>query len=104
MLRLSVSAESCKRLLAYVCLLTYRAFVNGKGLREVEWMAGKKRLLWTTVLVCVMLLLPYARAAKETAHYFYLNACETCHPEDTFANEFTHLTGKKTLRFRFFRL
>ena len=64
-------------------------------------MAGKKRLLWTTVLVCVMLLLPYARAAKETAHYFYLNACETCHPEDTFANEFTHLTGKKLSDFDF---
>lgn len=64
-------------------------------------MAVRKRLLWVFTVVCFLLTIPVALAGKETARYFYLNACENCHPEDTFADEFTRLTGKKLSDFDF---
>ncbi|HNX62429.1 MAG TPA: hypothetical protein PKN45_07275 [Candidatus Limiplasma sp.] len=64
-------------------------------------MTGKKLLLWFILLVCALSALSCAIAEKETARYFYLNACESCHPEETFSDEFTRLTGKKLTDYQF---
>lgn len=45
------------------------------------------------LLVC--LLVGTAAAEKEPLQYFYLNACESCTPEDDFAAEFHRLTGQE---------
>ncbi len=34
-------------------------------------------------------------AERETVQYFYHNACESCNPQEAFAEEFHRLTGKK---------
>jgi hypothetical protein len=34
-------------------------------------------------------------AERETVQYFYNNACESCHPQEEFAEEFHRLTGEK---------
>lgn len=64
-------------------------------------MAGKKLVLWVILLACVLSVFQCAMAEKETALYFYLNACESCHPEETFSDEFTRLTGKNLSDYRF---
>lgn len=51
-----------------------------------------------SMLVCIMLtgLTPgRAMAQQEPLQYFFLNACESCTPEEDFADEFRRLTGQE---------
>ncbi len=50
-----------------------------------------------TKLLLVLLIcftIGTAAAQQETLQYFYLNACESCTPEENFAEEFYRLTGQ----------
>lgn len=47
------------------------------------------------IVFMALLMLQRSLAERETVHYFYLNACASCDPQEAFANEFFRLTGKK---------
>ncbi len=53
-------------------------------------MPWKRVLVILTILLCAF---TFCGLASETVAYFYLNACETCNPEDTFAQTFRRITG-----------
>ena len=52
----------------------------------------KRALIWTLLLWALLALPAAARAEKPVLEYYYENYCESCHPDEEFAEQFRTLT------------